>query len=85
MVGVRADGMSALRRSPSRAYSRSCWIGVTVNLVVVKAIDERGERATDPKKASWTTPDMIAATFRFLASDGAAAITAARIPLHGRG
>lgn len=59
--------------------------GVTVNLVVVKAIDERGERATDPKKASWTTPDEIAATFRFLASDEAAAITAARIPLHGRG
>ena len=28
--------------------------GVTVNLVIVKAIDEEGVRATDPKKASWT-------------------------------
>jgi len=58
--------------------------GVTVNLVVVKAIDEKGERGSDPKKASWTAPDEIAATFRFLASDEAAAITGARIPLHGR-
>jgi NAD(P)-dependent dehydrogenase (short-subunit alcohol dehydrogenase family) len=59
--------------------------GVTVNLVIVKAIDEQGVRATDPKKASWTMPDEIAATFRFLASDEAAAVNGARIPLHGRG
>lgn len=59
--------------------------GVTVNMVVVKAIDEKGLRADDPKKASWTSPDEIAATFRFLASDEAAAITGARIPLHNRG
>jgi NAD(P)-dependent dehydrogenase (short-subunit alcohol dehydrogenase family) len=58
--------------------------GVTVNLVVVKAIDERGERASDPKKASWAGPEEIAATFRFLASDDAAAINGARIPLTGR-
>ncbi len=59
--------------------------GVTVNLVVVRSIDEKGQRDGDPKKASWTAPDEIAATFRFLASDDAAAITGARIPLHGRG
>jgi NAD(P)-dependent dehydrogenase (short-subunit alcohol dehydrogenase family) len=58
--------------------------GVTVNLVVVKAIDVDGVRTSDPKKASWTTPDEIAATLRFLASDAAAAITGARIPLHAR-
>lgn len=58
--------------------------GVTVNLVAVKAIDLKGERTTDPKKASWTEPDEIVATFRFLASDDAAAITGARIPLFGR-
>ena len=58
--------------------------GVTVNLVIVKAIDEQDVRATDPKKASWTGPDEIAATFRFLASDEAAAVTGARIPLFGR-
>ncbi len=58
--------------------------GVTVNLVVVKAIDKDRVRTTDPKKASWTTPEEIAAVFRFLASDDAAAITGARIPLFGR-
>jgi 3-oxoacyl-[acyl-carrier protein] reductase len=58
--------------------------GVTVNLVIVKAIDEHGVRASDPKKASWTGPDEIAATFRFLASDEAAAVNGARIPLYNR-
>jgi NAD(P)-dependent dehydrogenase (short-subunit alcohol dehydrogenase family) len=59
--------------------------GVTVNLVVVKAIDEKDERTRDPKKAAWTGPEEIAATFRFLATDEAAAITGARIPLNNRG
>lgn len=58
--------------------------GVTVNLIIVKAIDEHGVRASDPKKASWTAPDEIAATFRFLASDEAAAVNGARIPLYNR-
>jgi NAD(P)-dependent dehydrogenase (short-subunit alcohol dehydrogenase family) len=58
--------------------------GVTVNLVIVKAIDEQGVRTADPKKASWTAPNEIAATFRFLASDEAAAVNGARIPLNNR-
>jgi NAD(P)-dependent dehydrogenase (short-subunit alcohol dehydrogenase family) len=58
--------------------------GMTVNLVVVRAIDLTGERRSDPKRSAWTTPDEIAATFRFLVSDEAAAITGARIPLFGR-
>jgi NAD(P)-dependent dehydrogenase (short-subunit alcohol dehydrogenase family) len=58
--------------------------GVTVNLVALRAIDENHERGTDPKKAAWTTPEEIAAVFRFLASDDAAPINGARIPLDGR-
>jgi NAD(P)-dependent dehydrogenase (short-subunit alcohol dehydrogenase family) len=58
--------------------------GVTVNLVIVKAIDEKGLRTTDSKNASWTAPNEIAATFRFLASDDAAAVNGARIPLYNR-
>lgn len=60
--------------------------GVTVNMVAMKAIDEKHERETDPspKNASWTTPEEIAATIRFLCSDEAAAINGARIPLDGR-
>ncbi|MFP5342128.1 MAG: SDR family NAD(P)-dependent oxidoreductase [Candidatus Limnocylindria bacterium] len=61
--------------------------GVTVNVVVVKAIDAKHERETAPsaRNAAWTTPEEIVAAFRFLASDEAAAVNGARLPLHGRG
>jgi len=60
--------------------------GVTVNVVVAKAVDAEHQRERDPspKNAAWVTPEEIVATFRFLASDEAAAITGARIPLDGR-
>ncbi len=78
-IGKAAE--EALLRTLARETANS---GVTVNLVIVKAIDEQRERTTDPKKVSWTTPEEIAAVFRFLASDDAAAITGARIPLYRR-
>jgi NAD(P)-dependent dehydrogenase (short-subunit alcohol dehydrogenase family) len=58
--------------------------GVTANLVLVKTIDEKHERETDPspKNAGWTTPEEIAETFAYLASPAAAAINGARIPLY---
>ena len=83
-MGAYAVGKAAqevLLRTLAREVAGN---GVTVNLVIVRAIDEQGVRTTDPKKASWTGPDEIAATLRFLASDDAAAITGARIPLNGR-
>jgi len=78
-IGKAAE--EALLRSLARETANT---GVTVNLVIVKSIDTRGERTTDPKKSSWTTPEEIADVFRYLASDGAAAVTGARIPLVGR-
>jgi NAD(P)-dependent dehydrogenase (short-subunit alcohol dehydrogenase family) len=61
--------------------------GVTANLVIVRMIDAKHERQTDPstKNAAWTTPEEIADTFAFLCSPAAAAINGARIPLDGRG
>lgn len=61
--------------------------GVTANLVLVKAIDAKHERESDPspKTAGWATPEEIAAAIAFLCSDGAVAINGARIPLDGRG
>jgi NAD(P)-dependent dehydrogenase (short-subunit alcohol dehydrogenase family) len=77
-------GMAA-KESLLRTLAReTADTGVTVNLVIVKAIDKDRLRTTDPKKASWTTPEEIAAVLEFLASDDAAAITGARIPLYGR-
>jgi NAD(P)-dependent dehydrogenase (short-subunit alcohol dehydrogenase family) len=60
--------------------------GVTVNMVAIRAIDADHERETapSPKNTSWTTPEEIAAVIQFLASDAAAAINGARIPLDGR-
>jgi NAD(P)-dependent dehydrogenase (short-subunit alcohol dehydrogenase family) len=78
-VGKAAE--EVLLRTLAREVANA---GVTVNIVIVKAIDEQGVRTTDPKKASWTGPEEIAAVFRFLASDEAAAVNGARIPLNGR-
>jgi NAD(P)-dependent dehydrogenase (short-subunit alcohol dehydrogenase family) len=60
--------------------------GVTVNVVAVRQIDAEHarEREPSPKNAAWTTPEEIVATFRYLASDEAAAINGARVPLDGR-
>jgi NAD(P)-dependent dehydrogenase (short-subunit alcohol dehydrogenase family) len=60
--------------------------GVTVNVVAVRQIDTEHarEREPSPKNAAWTTPEEIVATFRYLASDDAASINGARIPLDGR-
>jgi NAD(P)-dependent dehydrogenase (short-subunit alcohol dehydrogenase family) len=78
-VGKAAE--EALLRTLARETADT---GVTVNVVIVRTIDVKGVRLTDEKKASWTTPEEIVATLRFLASDDAAAITGARIPLYGR-
>jgi NAD(P)-dependent dehydrogenase (short-subunit alcohol dehydrogenase family) len=78
-VGKAAE--EALLRTLARETANT---GVTVNLVVVRTIDVEGVRVTDQKKSSWTEPDEITATLRYLASEDAAPITGARIPLFGR-
>ncbi|HSL76714.1 MAG TPA: SDR family oxidoreductase, partial [Candidatus Limnocylindrales bacterium] len=78
---IAKSSEEALLRTLARETANT---GVTVNLVVVKAIDLKGVRLSDPKKTSWTSPDEIVAVLRFLASDDAATITGARIPLFGR-
>jgi NAD(P)-dependent dehydrogenase (short-subunit alcohol dehydrogenase family) len=61
--------------------------GVTVNTVTVRTIDVDHLRETDPtpKNAAHTTPEEATASIQFLASDDAAAINGARLPLYGRG
>lgn len=73
----------ALVRSVARDLASS---GVTANLIAVKAIDAGHEResARSAKNATWTTPEEIVATIRYLCSAEAAAINGARIPLDGR-
>jgi NAD(P)-dependent dehydrogenase (short-subunit alcohol dehydrogenase family) len=59
-------------------------MGVTANVILIRALDTPAERAKQPdKKTGWVTPEEVAATVAFLCSDAAGAITGARIPVFG--
>jgi len=60
--------------------------GVTANLLIVKTVDANHERETAPSKANaaWVTPEEAAESLAWLASDAAASVNGARIPLDGR-
>jgi NAD(P)-dependent dehydrogenase (short-subunit alcohol dehydrogenase family) len=82
--GVAKAAEEVLLGSLAREVAAS---GVTVNVLVVRTIDadHKREREPGPKNASSTTPEEIADVLVFLASDGAASVNGARIPLFGRG
>lgn len=88
--GPRGGGYVAAKAAQEallRTLARdTAGTGVTANLIMVKTIDAKHERdsAPTPKNASWTTPEEIAEVMLFLASDAAATINGARIPLLGR-
>jgi NAD(P)-dependent dehydrogenase (short-subunit alcohol dehydrogenase family) len=88
--GPRGGGYVAAKAAQEallRTLARdTAGTGVTANLIIVKTIDAKHERDTapTPKNASWTTPEEIAEVMLFLASDAAATINGARIPLYGR-
>jgi NADP-dependent 3-hydroxy acid dehydrogenase YdfG len=88
--GPRGGGYVAAKAAQEallRTLARdAAGTGVTANLIMVKTIDAKHERDSAPtsKNASWTTPEEIAEVMVFLASDAAATINGARIPLFGR-
>lgn len=88
--GPRGGGYIAAKAAQEallRTLARdTAGTGVTANLILVKTIDAKHKRDTapTPKNASWTSPEEIAEVMVFLASDAAATINGARIPLFGR-
>jgi NAD(P)-dependent dehydrogenase (short-subunit alcohol dehydrogenase family) len=59
---------------------------ITVNAILPGTIDTEANRKSSPDAdfSKWVKPTEIAATMLFLASEGAAAINGAAIPLYGR-
>jgi NADP-dependent 3-hydroxy acid dehydrogenase YdfG len=88
--GPRGGGYVAAKAAQEallRALARDlAGSGVTANILLVRTIDAKHERDTEPssKNAQWTTPEEIAGVMLTLASDAAGPINGARIPLYGR-
>jgi len=61
--------------------------GITVNAVLPGIIDTARNRADMPNAdfSRWVQPDAIASVIAFLASEQAAAVTGALLPVYGRG
>lgn len=61
--------------------------GITVNAVLPTTIDTPGNRANVPQadRSVWTSPESIAQTLKFLASDDAYQISGAAIPIGAHG
>ena len=60
-------------------------LGITANVILPGTIDTPANRASDPQadRSKWVSPERLAALALFLASDDAADITGAAIPVVG--
>ena len=62
-------------------------LGITANVILPGTIDTPANRNSDPggDRAKWVSPQKLAALAVYLASDEAAEITGAAIPVYGAG
>ncbi len=81
--GVSKAGLLALVRTVAAEVRNS---GVTANVVLPSVIDTPANRAASPGAdfTKWVRPESIAALILWLASDAAADVNGAAIPIYGR-
>ncbi len=62
-------------------------LGITANVILPGTIDTEANRRSDPRgnRSKWVSPEKLAALAFYLASDAAAEITGASIPVYGAG
>lgn len=81
--GVSKAAMVALVRTVALEVKDT---GVTANAVLPSVIDTPANRAADPKAdfSKWVKPESIANLILWLASDAAADVNGAAVPIYGR-
>ncbi|MEW6644750.1 MAG: SDR family NAD(P)-dependent oxidoreductase [Pseudomonadota bacterium] len=86
-MGAYTAAKSAVMRLTEAMAAELGPKGINVNAVLPGVIDTPQNRAAmpDADPAAWVKPADLAAVIRFLASDAAAAVNGALIPVTGRG
>ncbi len=80
---IAKAGVVALTASIAADYARQ---GIVANVILPSIIDSPANRSEMPTAdySRWVKPEEIAAALLYLASDEAAALNGASIPLYGR-
>ena len=86
-MGAYAASKAAVHRLTESLAEELKDRGVTVNAVLPSILDTPANRADMPDAdfARWVSPDDLAKVILFLASEDAAAVTGALLPVTGRG
>ncbi len=84
-IGAYSASKAALVSLVRTAALENRDFGITANAILPGTIDTEANRKSDPSadRSKWVSPDLLAQLMVFLASDGAAQITGAAIPVYG--
>jgi NAD(P)-dependent dehydrogenase (short-subunit alcohol dehydrogenase family) len=86
-IAAYAASKAALVSLVKTAALENKACGITANVILPGTIDTEANRKSDPtgNHSKWVSPEKLAALAFYLASDAAAEITGAAIPIYGAG
>ena len=86
-IAAYAASKAALVSLVKTAALENKGSGITANVILPGTIDTEANRKSDPggNRSKWVSPERLAALVFYLASDAAAEITGAAIPVYGEG